>query len=128
MISHIEEAKDLVERKIKELKRRSKNLPSENPFDFTQFVQMQKEENDIDLGLFFELAEQNKIIYNQVPVNTLMDDMEKLKNGFIANGFFTLADDGETETKRFFRASIDLAKFIDKILRPSFYILYKQYL
>ena len=30
---------------------------------------MHKEENETNLGLFFELAE-NKIIYNQVPVNT----------------------------------------------------------
>ena len=56
---------------------------NENPFDLTEYVKKQKKENEIDLGLFLELAEENKIIYNQVPVNTLIEDTEKLKNGFL---------------------------------------------
>ena len=40
------------------------NVRSENPFDFTDYLEMQKGENEIDLGLFFKLAEENKIIYN----------------------------------------------------------------
>ena len=40
----------------------NKQLRKENPFDFTDYVEKQKEENDIDLGLFLELAEENKII------------------------------------------------------------------
>ena len=83
ILSHIAEAKDLVKLKIEEFKRRIKNLPSENPFDFTEYVEMQDEESEIDLGLFFELAEENKILYNQVPVNFLIEDMEKLKSGFL---------------------------------------------
>ena len=86
IISQIEEAKDLFKLKIEELKRRIKNLPSENPFDSTENLEMQKEENEIDLALVFELAEKIKIIYNQVPVNTLKQDMEKLKNGFLRTG------------------------------------------
>ena len=54
----------------------NKQLRKENPFDFTDYVEKQKEENEIDLGLFLELAEENKIIYNQTPVNTLIEDME----------------------------------------------------
>ena len=77
---------------------------------------MHKEENEIDLGLFFELAEENKIIYNQVAVNTLIEDSENLRNGFFTNGHFTLGDEGEIETNRFFRDNSELAKFIDKIL------------
>ena len=85
-IPHIEEVKEGVKLKIKQLKKKIKNLPIENPFDFREYVEKQKEENEIDLGLFLELAEENKIIYNQVPINNLIEDMEKLKNGFFTNG------------------------------------------
>ena len=126
IISHIEQAKEEVKLKIKQLKKKIKNLPVENPFDFTDYVEKQKEENEIDLGLFIELAEENKIIYNQVPINTLIEDMEKLKNGFFTNGYFTLGEEGEIDTNRFFKDSDELAKFIDKILdkydnHPSIY-------
>ena len=95
----------------------------ENPFDFTECFEKKKEDNEIDLGLFLELAEENKIIYNQTPVNILIEDMEKLKNGFFTKGYFSQGDDGEIDTNRFFR---DLAKFIDKIFdkyddHPSIY-------
>ena len=126
IISHIEQAKEEVKLKIKQLKKKIKNLPIENPFDFTDYVIEQEEENEIDLGLFLELAEENKIIYNQVPINTLIEDMEKLKNGFFTNGYFTLGEEGEIDTNRFFKDSDELAKFIDKILdkydnHPSIY-------
>ena len=43
--------------------------------------------------------------------------MEKLTNGFFTNGYFSLGDDdGEIDTKRFFKDSKELVKFIDKIL------------
>ena len=87
IISHIEDVKERVKLKIKQLKNKIKNLPKENPFDFTDVV---KEDDEIDLGLFLELAEENKIIYNQVPVTTLKEDMEKLTNGFFTNGCFHL--------------------------------------
>ena len=107
-------------------KRLRKEIPKENPIDFTDYVKKQKEENEINLGLFLELAEENKIIYNQTPVCTLMEDMEKLKNGFSTNGFFSLGDDGEIDTNRFFKDSDELAQFIDKRLdkyddHPSIY-------
>ena len=127
LISHIEDIKDPVELKIRKLKRRIENLHSENPFDFTESLEMQKEEIDIDFCLFFELAEENKIINNQVPVNTLIEDMEKLKNGFHTLACFTLGDDeGEINTNRFFEVSKDLANVIDKIfdeknVKPSIY-------
>ena len=126
IISHIEEVKEGVKLKIKQLKKKIKNLPVENPFDFTEYLEKQKEENEIDLGLFLELAEENKIIYNQVPINNLIEDMEKLKNGFFTNGYFTLGEEGEIDTNRFFRDSKELAKFIDKKLdkyddHPSIY-------
>ena len=71
IISHIEEVKDVVKRKIKELKNKFKSIPKENPFDFTDFAKKQKEDDEVDFGLFLELAEENNIIYNQTPVNTL---------------------------------------------------------
>ena len=126
IISNIEEAKEEVKLKIKQLKKKIKNIPKENPFDFTEYLEKQKEENEIDLGLFLELAEENKIIYNQVPVSTLIEDMEKLKKGFFTDGYFTLGEEGEIDTNRFFKDSDELAKFIDKILdkyddHPSIY-------
>ena len=122
----MEKLKDGIKLKIKQLKNKSKNLPKENPFDFTEYVNKQKEENEIDLGLFLELAEENKIIYNQVPINILIEDIEKLKNGFFTNGYFSLGEEREIDTNRFFKNSDELAKFIDKILNkyddhPSIY-------
>ena len=54
IISHIEYVKDVVRLKIKQLKKKIKKIPVENPFDFTDYVEKQKEENEIDLGLFLE--------------------------------------------------------------------------
>ena len=126
IISHIEDVKEGVKLKFKQLKNKIKNLPKEDPFDFTDIVEKQKEENEIDLGLFLELAEENKSIYNQVPINILIEDMEKLKNAFLTNGYFSLGEEGEIDTNRFFKNSDELAKFIDKILdkyddHPSIY-------
>ena len=126
IFSHIEDAKDVIKLKIKQLKKKIKNLSEENPFAFTDIAKKQKEDNEIDLGLFLELAEENKIIYNQIPINTLIEDMEKLKNGFFTNGYFHLGDEGEIDTNRFFKDSDELAKFIDKKLdkydnHPSIY-------
>ena len=61
----------------------NKQPRKENPFDFTDYVEKQKDENEIDLGFFLELAEENKIIYNQTPISTLIEDMEKLKMDFL---------------------------------------------
>ena len=66
--------------------KKNENLPIENPFDFTEFLEKQKEENEVDLDFFPELAEENKIIYNQTSVNSPIEDMEKLRNGFFTNG------------------------------------------
>ena len=62
ILSHLEEAKDLVKQKIKELKNKIENLPSENSFDFTGYLEMQKEEIEINLGLLFELAAEKRIV------------------------------------------------------------------
>ena len=126
IILHMEKLKDEIKLKIKQLKNKIKNVPKENPFDLTDIVEKQKEENEIDVGLFLELAEENKIIYNQVPINILIEDMEQLNNGFFTNGYFTLGEEGEIDTNRFFKNSDELAKFIDKILdkyddHPSIY-------
>ena len=98
----IEEVNDPVRLQIKQLKLKTKKLPSENTFGFTEYLEIEKEENEIDLGLFLELAEKNKIIYSQVPLNTVIEGMEKLKNGFLATGYFSLCEEEEIETNRFF--------------------------
>ena len=61
--------------RLKKLKKKNKNNPKENPFDFTEYVKKQKGDDEKDLGLFLELAEENKTIYNQTPVNTLKEDI-----------------------------------------------------
>ena len=76
IIIHIEEVKELSKLRIKELRTKIKNLPKENPFGLTEYVEKQKEDDEVDLGLFLELPEENKIIYNQTPVNTLIENME----------------------------------------------------
>ena len=87
----------------------------EYTFDFTEYVKHQEEDNEIDLGLLLELAEENKIIYNQTPVNNLIEDMQKLSNGLFTKSYFSLGDEEEIDTNRFFEDSNDLAKFVDKI-------------
>ena len=77
---------------------------------------MKKKEKDIDLGCTFELAEENEIRYNQVPVNILIEDMEKMKIGFFTTDYFTPGDEGVIETNKSFRDSGEVAKIIDKIL------------
>ena len=125
IISHIEEEKYQVRLEIKHFKRKIEILQSENPFNFTD-IEMQREENEIGLGSFFEESEGNKIVYNQVPVNTLIEDKEKLKGDFSTNGCFTIGDGKEIDTTRFFKDSNELAKFLDKMLdkyddHPSIY-------
>ena len=76
----------------------------------------QEQENEVDLGFFLEISEEDNIIYNQVPLYTLIEDMEKLKIGFFTFGKFSLGDDGEIDINGFFKDSTELAEFIDKIL------------
>ena len=42
--------------------------------------------------------------------------MEKLKNGFFTNGYFSLGDEGEIDSNSFFKDSNELANFIHKKL------------
>ena len=74
-----------------------------SPFSFTESIEKQKEDNEIDLGLYFELAEENEIIYNQTLVNTLLEDMENLRNGFFTNVYFSLGDKREIDTFDFLK-------------------------
>ena len=115
ILSHIEEEKDQVELKVRKLKTIIKIVPKENPFAFTEYVEKKREYIETDLGLFFELAEENETIYNQTPINILIQDMEKLNSGFFTNSYFNLGDEGEIDTIRFFKDSNELAEFIDQI-------------
>ena len=117
IISHMEEVKGVVKLKNKQFKKKIKKLPIENPFDFTENVEKQNEEKETDLGLFLELAEENKIVYNQTPVNNLIEDMEKLSKGFFTNGYFSLSDDREIDTIRVFIDSEKLAKLFRQNIR-----------
>ena len=115
IISHIEELTVEVKLKLKQLKKKIKKILKENPFNFTEYVEKQKEEGEIDLGLFVELAE-NKIINNQLPVNSLIEDVEKLKKVYFTNGYFSQVDEGEIDTNRFLKDRNELAKLIAKKL------------
>ena len=84
--------------------------------NFTEYLGSKKKENERVLGLVLKLAGENEIIYNLVPVNFLIEDMEKLKNGFFTNDYFSLCDKEEIQTNGFLKDSNDLAKFTDKIL------------
>ena len=58
--------------------------------------------------------------------------MKKMTIGCFTNGYFSLGDDGEINTNRFFKDSNELAKFIVKILdkyddHPSIYYTGKFY-
>ena len=80
--SHFEAVKDLVKLKITESKKKVKNTLKENQFDFTDYVENSKNKTSLTL-FFFELKEENKFIYTQVPVNTLIENMEKMKMHFV---------------------------------------------
>ena len=87
---------------------------------------MQKEKNEIDLSLFFDLVEKYKVLCNQTPVDTLNEDMEKMQNGVFTKCCFNLVDEKDIETNRFFQDSIELTKLVDKVLdryddHPSIY-------
>ena len=112
----MEDVIEQVKLKIKQLKNKFIDLPKAKAFYFTEYVERQKGDVEIDLGLFLNLAEENKILYNEVPVTTLIEDMENLTYGFFMNGCFSLGDEGEIDTKRFFKDINELAVFIDKIL------------
>ena len=50
IILDIEEVEDQVKLKIKELKKKFKNIPKGNPFDFTEYAEKQEEDNEMDFG------------------------------------------------------------------------------
>ena len=106
-ISHIEEAKDLVRPRIIEWKRRIKIFPSENSLDSTEYVERQKDENESDLGVPFKLAEENKIIHNQLIVSTLVGGTEEFKNSFFLIGYFTLGDKEKSRLIDFFKIVVN---------------------
>ena len=60
-ISEMEELNMKIKLKIKEVEIKDKNLPEENLFDFVDCLEEERKENEIDLGLFLELALQCKI-------------------------------------------------------------------
>ena len=68
---------------IKQFKKKIENIPQENPFDFTEYVKKQKEDDEVDLCLFLELAEENKI-YIQSNTSKHFD----LRYGKIENWIF----------------------------------------
>ena len=52
----IEEKTQSIRIKMKELREKTKALTSENPFDFTAYNERQKEEDEIDLEVFFRIT------------------------------------------------------------------------
>ena len=89
---------------------------------------MQKEKNEICLGLFFERAEENKMIYNQVPVITLIEEKKKLKYGIFKIGYFTLGDEGDWNYKIFLEIVVNWqnsqTKYLINITTILLYIIW----
>ena len=75
-------------------------------FDFTEYIQLKKEEYGIDLGLFLELVEEDKIVVNQTAVNTLIEDMEKLEHGFFTIGVVFLGEERKLNLIDFFEMEV----------------------
>ena len=113
-ISELEEKAPSKRTRIKELKEKSKKTSLQKPV--TEYLQTEKEEDEIDLGLFLFLGEEDKRVDNQTPVNTFIRDTENLRIGYFTNGIYILGDDGEIEINRFFPYISELAQFKDKIL------------
>ena len=88
IVSHIGKVKYQGKLKIEELRKKVRNISKENPFDFTGYFEKQKEDNEIDLSLFLEFAEENNIFYNQTPVNNLIEDLAKLQKWFFYERLF----------------------------------------
>ena len=59
-------------------KKKLEFIPSKNPI-YTTYTLIEKKEDEIDLGFFLELAHKDKKVCNQTQVNTLIKDMEILK-------------------------------------------------
>ena len=69
-------------------------LPKGNPFDFTEYLERQRE-NEC-----------------HAPFITLLEDMEYLRNGFLRMVFF-INGEGEIEPNRFFPDSRVIAEFVN---------------
>ena len=69
--------------KMKVLGKKSKYLSEENLFVFTEYLERQRGEKEIDFGLFLDLAQEVKIDCYHTPVNTLTEEIEYLRNGFL---------------------------------------------
>ena len=96
-ILEYEELNETIKLKIQGSRKKVKNLPKGNPFDSTEYLEKQRE-NEI-----------------HAPFITLIEDMEYLRNGFLRMVFF-INSEGEIEPNRFFRDSRVIAEFVEKII------------
>ena len=69
--------------KIKELRSEVKKLPKKKPFEFTEYLERQQEESEIELGFYLKLVQEGKIVYNHARVHTPGEDIECSTNGFL---------------------------------------------
>ena len=96
--------------KTKDIRKEKETSSKGKPLGFHRIHKKrkrEKEEDEIVSGFFLKIAEEDKKVYNQTPVNTLIEDMAKLKNGLLTNVCFTLGDDGETESNQFFEIVVN---------------------
>ena len=63
----MEELNKTIKLKVKKLAKKIKNLPKKIPFGFKDYLEKQREQNEIDLCLFLEPHEERKIVYDQIP-------------------------------------------------------------
>ena len=68
IISHIEVENDQIKLKITRIKKKIKDFPIENPFEFTEYAETkQKEENEVDLGFFSNKLKKTRLYTIKYP-------------------------------------------------------------
>ena len=97
--------------KIKELGKEIKTSRKETHLVLQSILKDSEKKTRLTWVSISNQRKENEILHNQIPLNTLIEDMEKLGDGFFTNGYFTLGE----ERNRFSRNSSELAKLVDKI-------------
>ena len=113
-ILEVEELSKTIKFKLKKIRKKNKNLHKEKSFVFTVYLERWREENEIDIDLFLELAQEYKIVHNHAPVNKLIEYMEHLTNVFLRMVFSLQTAKERLTPLNFFRIAEFVGKVIDR--------------
>ena len=98
--------------KFKEQVRVIRKHGQTNPFNFYNT----HKDDDINLGEFINIAENNITLYEKEPIFNVITDAGKDKYPFILKGHTTINDSEPEEINRFFKDSDQLTKSIRKMV------------